>query len=86
MSIKVIVKIRHNEYEYLLFKKNSLKHSMNKTQRKNNTIGNYEIKKKNLSCFGGKISILDNGTDALALGYYSWFLLVEYEKESYFNN
>ena len=46
MSIKVIVKIRHNEYEYLLFKKNSLKHSMNKIQRKNNTIGNYEIKKK----------------------------------------
>ena len=71
MSIKVIVKIRYNEYEYLLFKKNSLKHSMNKIQRKNNTIGNYEIKKKNLSCFGGKISILDNGIDALALGYYS---------------
>ena len=44
---------------------------MNKTQRKNNTIGNYEIKKKNLCCFGGKICILDNGTDALALGYQS---------------
>ena len=44
---------------------------MNKTQRKNNTIRNYEIKKKILCCFGGKICILDNGTDALALGYQS---------------
>ena len=55
---------------------------MNRSQSKNCRIGNYEIKKRFffalfffffffffLTCFDDKIYILDNKTDALALGY-----------------
>ena len=44
---------------------------MNRSQSKNHRIGTYETNKVSLSCFDAKIYFLDNGIDALALGYWS---------------
>ena len=44
---------------------------MNGIRSKNHRIGTYKINKFSLFCFNDKIYILINGTDALALGYYS---------------
>ena len=41
---------------------------MNRIQSKNHKIGTYAINKNYLSCFDGKIHILDNGISAIALG------------------
>ena len=44
---------------------------MNRTQSKSHRIGSYEIKKISCFYFDGKIYILNNGYDELALGYRS---------------
>ena len=51
-----------------LLNKKCLRHSMNKIQNKKHEIRTYEINKISLSCFDGKIYILDNGYDGLARG------------------
>ena len=48
---------------------------MNRILSKIYRIVTYEINKISLSCFVDKIYILDNGIDALAPGYYSYYNL-----------
>ena len=67
----VAVTISRNEYKDVLLKNKCLRHPMNRIQRKDHRIGTYEINKTSLSCFDGKIYILNNGYDGLALGYQS---------------
>ena len=67
----VVATISHNEYKDVLLNNNCLRHSMNRTQSKDNKIGTYEINKVSLSCFDDKIYIQNNGYDGLALGYQS---------------
>ena len=49
--------------------KKCLRHTTNRIQIKNHRIGIYEITKISLPFFDGKIYFIDNGIDALALGY-----------------
>ena len=49
------------KYRDILLNKKCLTHSMNRIQSKNQKIGTYEINKIYLSCFDGKIYILNNG-------------------------
>ena len=42
---------------------------MNRIQIKDHRIGTYKVNKTFLSCFDDEICILNNGHDALALGY-----------------
>ena len=49
------------KYRDILLNKKCLTHSMNRIQSKNKKIGTYEINKIYLSCFDGKIYILNNG-------------------------
>ena len=67
----VAATISRNEYKDVLLKNKCLRHPMNRIQRKHHRIGTYEINKISLSCFDGKIYILNNGYDGLALGYQS---------------
>ena len=60
---------RINHSEYILLNQKSVRHLMNRIQRKNHRIGTYEINKISLSCFHDKIHILNNGYYGLALGY-----------------
>ena len=57
MKRNVVVTISHNKYKYVLLNKKYLRHSINRTQRKNHKIGSYEINKVYLSCFYDKIYI-----------------------------
>ena len=65
----VVASISHDEYKDVLFNNKCLRHSMNRIQSKDLSIGTYEIKKISLSCFNDKIYIQNNGYDGLALGY-----------------
>ena len=68
----VVATTSHNEYKDVLLNNNCLRHSMNRTQSKDNKIGTYEINKVSLSCFDDKIYIQNKGYDGLALGYQSY--------------
>ena len=66
-----VAAISHNEYRDVLLYKKCLRHSINRIQGKDHTIGTYEIRTISLSCFDGKTYILNNGYNRLALGYQS---------------
>ena len=65
----VVATITHNEYTDILLNKKCLRHAMNRIQIKDHRIGTYKVNKTFLSCFDDEICILNNGHDALALGY-----------------
>ena len=61
----VVATISHNEYKDVLFNNKCLRHSMNRIQSKDHTIGTYEINNISLFCFDDKkyISKTMNMTD-----------------------
>ena len=61
----VVATISHNEYKDVLFNNKCLRHSMNRIQSKDHTIGTYEINKISLFCFDDRkyISKTMNMTD-----------------------
>ena len=61
--------IEFKEFEYTLFQKKNLRHTMRGTKSKNHIIGTYETNKTSISCFDDKRYILKNGTDTLAYGH-----------------
>ena len=65
----VVATISHYEYKDVLLNKECLRHSMNRIQSKDHSIGTYEINKISLSCSDDQIYIQNNGCDGLALGY-----------------
>ena len=67
----ILTAISHNEYNNVFLNNKCLRYSMNRIKSKNHRIGTYEINKISLSCFDDKIYILNNGHDALTLGYQS---------------
>ena len=64
----IVVKISHSEYKDVLLKTKCLRHLMNRIQSNNNKVGAKKINKISLSCFDGKVYILNNGYDRLVLG------------------
>ena len=71
MNKNVVETISHKEYKDVLLNNKCIRHSMNRVQSKDNTIGTYEINKISLSCCDDKIYIQNNEYDELALGYQS---------------
>ena len=67
----VVVTISHNEHKDVLLNNNCLRHSMKRTQRKDQGIGSCEINKISSSFFDDKTYIQNNGYNGLALGYQS---------------
>ena len=67
----IAVTISHDEYKNVLLNKKCLRHSMNKIQSKDYSIGTYEINKISLSYFDNKRYIQIYGCDRLTLGYQS---------------
>ena len=65
----VVETISHNEYKNVLLNKKSVRHSMNRSERKDHRIGTFEINRIKLSCFDKKIYIQNNRYDGLALRY-----------------
>ena len=57
----------HNEY--ILLNQKRFRHSINKIQSNNHSIGNYKINKFSLLHFDDKTHIKNNGYDGLALDY-----------------
>ena len=64
-----VATIRRGEYKDVLLNKKCLRKSTNRIQSKNRRIGTYEINKVPLSCFDGKMYILNIGYDRLLLGF-----------------
>ena len=50
----------NGEYKDILWNKKCLRHLINRTQSKDYIMGIYEISQMSLSCFDGKIRILNN--------------------------
>ena len=69
LNKNIVTAVSHNEYKDVLLNNKCLRHSMNRIQSKNHSVGTYEINKVSLSCFVDKIHIINNGYDELALGY-----------------
>ena len=68
----IVATISCNKYRDVLLNNNCIRHSVNRIQNKDHTIGAYEINKIILSCFDDKIYIPNNEYDGPALGYYSY--------------
>ena len=65
----VVATISYDEYKDVLLDKKYLRHSMNRSQSKDQRIWTYEMNKEvSLSCFDYKIYIQNNGYDELAAG------------------
>ena len=62
----VNIATKFNEFKDVLFKKNIIRHKMERIQAKGHKIGTYEIDKISLSCFDDKRHVLDNGIHTLA--------------------
>ena len=58
--------LRRKEYVDVLFNKKVVRHKMKRMQSYLHSIGTYNIKKINLSCFDDKRYVLDNGINTLA--------------------
>ena len=58
-------------YKGVLLNNKCLRHSVNRIQSKDHSIGTYKINRTSLSCFDEKIYIQSNGYNGFALGYYS---------------
>ena len=67
----VAATMSHNEYKDVLSNSKCIRHSLNSIQSKEHRMGTYEINKISLSSFDDKIYIWNNGSDRLALGYWS---------------
>ena len=61
MNKNVVAIISHGEYKDVFLNKKCLRHLMNRIQSKDYRIGIYEIKKKLLWCFDGRIYIQNYG-------------------------
>ena len=59
-------KIRHKEFDDVLFNKKVIRHHMKRIQRKLHRNGPYGVCKISLSCFEEKRYILDDGVNSLA--------------------
>ena len=67
----VVATISQNEYKDVLLNNKCKRHSMNRIQSKDHSIGTYDIITVSLLCFDDKIYIENNGYDGLTLGYQS---------------
>ena len=77
---KVVEKINHSEYEYVLLDNKCLRQLMNIIRSKNYKIRTYEINTISFSCFNEKIYILK-----IDMMISSWLLELNMIK-NYFNN
>ena len=84
MNKNVVVTISYSEYKDILLNSKCLRHLLNRIQSKNHKVGTYEINKISLSCFDDKIYILNNGYDALGLGYYEKTVILLTIQSSFF--
>ena len=64
----VNLKLRHKEYDYVLFNKKVVRHKMKRIQSNLHSVGTYDVNKISLSCFNDKRYILDDGINTL--GYF----------------
>ena len=62
-------KIRHKEFDDVLFNKKVIRHNMKRIQSKLHRIRTYNVCKISLSCFDGKRYVLDDGVNTLAYFY-----------------
>ena len=67
----VVATISQNEYKDVLLNNKCKRHSMNRIQSKDHSIGTNDIIKVSWLCFDDKIYIQNNGYDGLTLGYQS---------------
>ena len=67
----VVATISQNEYKDVLLNNKCKRHSMNRVQSKDHSIGTYDIITVSLLCFDDKIYIQNNGYDGLTLDYQS---------------
>ena len=65
----MVATIKHNAFKDVLLDNNFLGHLMDRIQSKDHRKATYEINKIYLSCFNGKMHILNNKYGGLALGY-----------------
>ena len=68
---KNVATISQNEYKDVLLNNKCKRHSMNRIQSKDHSIGTNDIIKVSWLCFDDKIYIQNNGYDGLTLGYQS---------------
>ena len=59
-------KIRHKEFDDVLFNEKVIRHNMKRIQSKLHRIRTYDICKISLSCFDDKRYVLDDGVNTLA--------------------
>ena len=52
--------LQHNENKDVLFNKKCIRHSINRTESKENRIGTYKINKISFSCSDDKVYIQNN--------------------------
>ena len=64
----VNLKLRHKEYDDVLFNKKVVRHKMKRIQSNLHSVGTYDVNKISLSCFDDKRYILDDGINTL--GYF----------------
>ena len=69
MNKNVVARINYDKYKDVFLNNKWFRHSRNRIQSKDNSIGTYEINKILLLSFDEKIYIQNNGCDGLALGY-----------------
>ena len=62
----VNIKLKHSEFDDVLFNRKIIRHNMKRIQSKRHRLGTYDVSKISLSCFDDKRHILDNGIDSLA--------------------
>ena len=69
MNKNVVATISQNEYKAVLLNNKCIRHSVNRIQIKDHSIGTYEINKISLLCFDDKLYIQNNRYDGFAVGY-----------------
>ena len=62
----VNLKLRHKEYDDVLFNKKVVRHNIKRIQSNLRSVGTYDVNKISLSCFDDKRYILDDGINTLA--------------------
>ena len=62
-------KIRHKEFDDVLFNEKMIRHNMKRIQSKLHRIRSYDICKISLSCFDDKRYVLDDGVNTLPYFY-----------------
>ena len=68
-AYRIFETLSRNEYKDVLLNNTFLRHSMNRTQSKDQIIGKYETNKISLSYFDDKIYIQNSRYDGLVLRY-----------------